>query len=169
MKAKLQTQTFVACPNCGEGSHRVDHLFGRFPASFGPWNCRACTRDFRGVINAPDDVELEPVDSHTIRTFVLLELSPQKGSVYFVVEGMRFIGRGGSTDQAEHDRFFYEEHSCPTNFIRCERIIADGNTDPHGLFDYVSTIDKPKMEDDECVRLDPFWQKLFPQTAREGA
>jgi hypothetical protein len=39
-----------------------------------------------------------------------------------------------------HARYFYDEHTCPTNFMgEVEKVIdpADGDEDPHGIFAFV--------------------------------
>ncbi len=36
----------------------------------------------------------------------------------------------------EHERHYYEEHTCPTNVLKdTEDLIFEGDADPHGLFE----------------------------------
>lgn len=70
------------------------------------------------------------------KKYDILCLPPQNKSVYFIVESL-------SDSDPESKSYYYEEHSCPTNYIRVVEIITDGDSDPHGLFDYVKTVELP--------------------------
>lgn len=72
------------------------------------------------------------------KTLTLLALDLADGSaLFFVVEGRAEFD---SLDKIrEYDRYFYEEHTCPTNFIRTEAIVTDGDFDAHGVFRYVDS------------------------------
>ena len=39
-----------------------------------------------------------------------------------------------------HAQYFYEEHTCPTNWLRIPMISVAGNHDPHGLFEFVDAV-----------------------------
>lgn len=97
----------------------------------------------------------EPHRTTFVRTLDLLVLRRSEGDVFFVVEGLRIedekLGEGKS--------YFYEEHSCPTNHVRCEAIITDGDDDPHGIFEFVRSVDMPEGYDEESVD----WLALFPE------
>ena len=59
-----------------------------------------------------------------------------------MVKGAQFVKDGEELKYpAEYDDYFYNEHTCPTNFM--PDVIGvrtdDGDTDPHGLFAYVKT------------------------------
>lgn len=42
-------------------------------------------------------------------------------------------------DYVEHQRYYYNEHTCPTNWFRnVEEIIFQKDKDPHGVFEFVS-------------------------------
>ena len=134
-----KTQVFIKCPKCGDGdSMRVDHLFGR-EGAFGPWYCDSCGEGLIGKIDKDGIVEISEPQPQTgkkwEKSLVLLVLPTQNAPVYLVVNGHIMDG-----DKSNHD-YLYEEHDCPTNFLRpVERIIVEGDTDPHGLFDYVAEI-----------------------------
>jgi hypothetical protein len=41
-----------------------------------------------------------------------------------------------------NERYFYNEHTCPTNWVReIEEIEFEGDRDPHGVFKFVSVED----------------------------
>lgn len=145
MKARTYTQTYIHCPHCGEKGHRVDHLFGSeqrgHGTSFGPWYCDSCGGAFRGKILADNSLDLELLDDQKVETLDLLVLEPQDKPVYFVIRGMGFRKIGEVTD-FENKEFFYESHSCPTNWLRdIERLVIEDDDDPHGLLRFVRSID----------------------------
>lgn len=60
-------------------------------------------------------------------------------SVYFVVEG---LSEWPATLEEVNYRakYFYETHSCPTNFVQVALIAVDGDADPHGIFEFVDSV-----------------------------
>ena len=56
----------------------------------------------------------------------------------FKVRGSRFQKRPDEDTR----RYFYEEHTCPTNWLRdVEEVSIGDNTDPHGLWKFVAVYD----------------------------
>jgi hypothetical protein len=150
MKARLITTrtVHVACPNCGETAGSVDHILdGTGPNSFGPWYCNACGRGYHGELLAGGEIELRLSDTTKVETLDHLVLLPQDKPVHFLVKGMAFVDEPGSRGDPGHKRNFYEEHSCPTNYIGVEMIAVDGDQDPHGLFKFVASVDMPEGYD----------------------
>ena len=86
-------------------------------------------------------------------TLVLLK----RNGIYLVVNG---YGNG-------NDAYFYNEHTCPTNYMQdVEAVIYEKDADPHGVFEWVATIDKP--EDWDCAPEEfEEWCKLFPELKHE--
>lgn len=154
MKATLVERFHVACPHCGEEDGRVDHLFRGTPKSFGPWYCKSCRRGYVGRVLAPKDVEVTPIDRSMPETLDLLMLPPQDKPVYFVVKGLAVNG------EMDGKAYYYEEHSCPTNYIRCEAIISDDDDDPHGLFKFVRAMPMPGHWDEDGNNS---FRDLFPE------
>jgi hypothetical protein len=150
MKARLFTTCVVqiACPNCGEPAGTVNHILdGMSLRSFGPWYCDECGRSFHGELLANGDIEVHLGDRMKIITLDHLVLYPQDKPVHFLVKGMTFVDADGNRGDPGHKRYFYEEHSCPTNYIKCEIIAVDDDRDPQGLFKFVATTDMPKEYD----------------------
>ena len=154
MNAELRTHVRVVCPHCGVGDSRVDHLFEDKPRDAGPWYCDECGKSY--VVRAYPDrrVEVEKRDEIKIKTFDLLMLPPQDKPVYFVLSGMRFEGnRWPSDDEVESKRFYYESHSCPTNWLKPDMVMGfmdgDWDTDPHGLLRFVAFRDESTFPPDE--------------------
>jgi hypothetical protein len=80
-----------------------------------------------------------PAHADMRRTLVLLKLDVAEGPIYFVVEGLHAWPAtiGELRDEAS---YFYEESTCPTNFIGAVLISQGGDHDPHGLFDFVDVV-----------------------------
>lgn len=105
------------------------------------------------------------------RSMALLKLEGKDGPVYFVMEHPRYHAPGIEPDPAaanqEHQRYFFEEHSCPTNWLReCVAVIKGGNDDPHGFLEFVRAVDVPENFDvNGTDRTDGgnHWNILFPE------
>jgi ribosomal protein L37AE/L43A len=167
MAVTLYRHEFAVCPWCGEESGgRVDHLYDRPNTSFGPWFCEKCSRAFKGVAHAPGDVTITKDEKNTTswtRQMVLLKFDGKDGPVFFVMDHKRYH-TGEPKTEAEHQdsqRYFFEEHSCPTNWLRdCVAVIEDGDTDPHGFLDFVRAVEVPE---DFSEHDDEKWALLFPE------
>lgn len=165
----LYQHDFAICPWCGEQSGgRVDHLYGdALPASFGPWYCKECRKPFRGKVNAPGDVTIERAEGHKdrfSRSMALLKFDGKDGPVFFVMDHNRYwpSDEEGTDEQNQgHQRYFFEEHSCPTNWLReCVAVIENGDCDPHGFLQFVRAVDVPDDFDEDAGAN---WQTLFPE------
>jgi hypothetical protein len=112
---------------------------------------------------------LVPVDNdhsahaNMFKTLNLLCIEPKHGAtIYFIVEG---CAEFGTLDEVRaHNQYYYDEHSCPTNYIPVEAIFWGNDDDPHGVFEYVDTVWMPHGYDG----IDPndereLFIKLFPR------
>lgn len=162
----------VICPWCdGQSGHRVDHLYDRnLPTSFGPWYCDACQKAFLGTVIAPGEVEVrrDEANNHSFtRSMALLKLDTVNGPIFFVMDHKRYRSVEVETDEDNqgHQRYFFEEHSCPTNWLReCVAVIKNGDPDPHGVLSFMRAVDVPEDFDEDD---DSQWPTLFPE-AFEG-
>lgn len=75
-------------------------------------------------------VEQNPTGNRSERTLALLRIR-NNPRFMFIHEGCALNG-----DMTSH-KYYYEEHTCPINLMRCVEIIADGVSDPHGIFEIV--------------------------------
>ena len=94
-------------------------------------------------------------------SYALLKLEGAAKPLFFVMEE-----RYGSRDEDEyesHRKYFYEEHSCPTNWLRnCLAVIEEGDTDPHGFLTYVRSV--PIQAGQELdINSEPLWNEIFPE------
>jgi predicted RNA-binding Zn-ribbon protein involved in translation (DUF1610 family) len=153
MTADIKMDPHIVCPSCGDDEHfRCEHILA-FPIGrrFGPWHCQSCGHAIVGTRTA-DGIDIEPSAERKIATIDVLVLKPQKTPVYFIVEGMRFEGgrdHDPLRDEADSKQFFYEEHSCPTNWFKPVMVYHDGDADPHGLIEFVATRDDAAFPPDE--------------------
>jgi len=162
----IYSHDFVVCPWCNEKSgHRVDHLYDSPGTRWGPWYCNECGGSFSGSVTGPRDVTVrkEREDKTFLRSMALLKLDGKDGPVYFVIDHRRYCEGAGETDEEmrSHQRYFFEEHSCPTNWLRdCAAVIQDGDCDPHGFLDFVRAVD---VQEDFDADSDEQWPILFPE------
>lgn len=137
----LVTQLFLVCPNCGERKERVDHIaVGR---SAGPWACGFCHRYYRFVRTGPETVEVEQLEQRETPVTVTLR-SRTVPPITLKLHTWKYghSQEDSAEEYAEHQRYFYNEHTCPTNFMRnVEKIVFEGDEDPHGVFEFVSVED----------------------------
>lgn len=164
----IYRQDFLMCPWCDrESGCRVDHLYNdQLPREFGPWYCKECRRGICGRVTAPGDVSVLRVSGtfqFVSRSMSLLRFDGVAGPVFFVMDHDRYHSAGVETDEDRQSnaRYFFEEHSCPTNWLReCVAVIEDGDSDPHGFLTFVRAVDVPNDFDADN---DNQWQRLFPE------
>ena len=116
------------------------------------------------MTDTPPEANLVHVDStHEFhrgmyKTLDLLKIETITGPVFFIVEGCSKM-----ESDALNMRYFYEEHTCPTNFCRVEAIFTPTDNDPHEVFEYVRSVWMPKRYIEDSNR-DAILRELFPET-----
>lgn len=90
------------------------------------------------------------------KRYDVIRINPEAKPIYLVVEA--FDG------DPEVTSYYYEEGTCPVNVLngRFEKVIVDGDTDPHGLFEYVRTIDTPAFLG-RTHDPDKEWKTIIPE------
>ena len=160
----IYKQDLAICPWCaGESGQRVDHLYDEAPRNFGSWDCKNCGMSFQGRVNAPGDVTIEKDErSHkNRRALTLLKFESKDGPTFFVIDHKHYGAPEPDAEIQERDRYLYEEHSCPTNWLRdCIAVIHDGDADPHGFLTFVRSVEVSDGFDDND---DGQWPILFPE------
>lgn len=135
MKTEIETKTWALCPSCNGRVGTVDHL--DIGSNAGPWFCDDCGAGW-WLTRTVDGIEHRPHDHVKERTIVTLTLPPQRSEVVFALDGFRVV-KAGERDPA-NDAYFYDEHTCPTNWLRdVTEVRFEGSDDPHGLWRWVST------------------------------
>lgn len=79
-----------------------------------------------------------------VPTQVTLEIRPEDAPIRFLVDSFLIVEKDEKPEKSEsleNQQYFYEEHTCPTNWLmKVEEVIdKNGNHDPHGAFKYVGT------------------------------
>jgi hypothetical protein len=147
----------IECPYCKDYKHDVSHMIDQ-NTGFGPWYCKSCKR---AIIFKVKNGEffIEETDKTSDKALVALELPPLENSLFLIVNG---IYLDGDLNQ-EHKRYFYEEHTCPTNFLNDAReIIYNMQPDVHGLFRFLKAISYPDVSEIElCNYSTDDWESLF--------
>lgn len=129
-----ETRRYLQCPShCDGRLGGVDHLLDGPTTTAGPWFCSKCGRGWSFSIGKGSVSDLVEADHKFVDATVLLVLPPQTMPVYFTVHTKHI-----DDDEFEDRAYFYDEHTCPTNWIRevVEIKFGDSN-DPHRLFRFV--------------------------------
>ena len=138
MNAEIVQVPHIVCPYCHQSRFPIDHLVEG--VRFGPWYCDSCGKSFSGVRTA-DGADITLLPRWKRDTKVTLEYAHDP-RLRLQVKGTRFSKGDGTEDKEadKHDEYYYEEHTCPTNFLHdCHEVSFDGDADPHGLFNWIST------------------------------
>ena len=136
MKIQTREERYFPCPECGQHDFGVTHLTDG--SSAGPWYCDECGAGWMLRIDGAE-ISVERASDRRVRTLVLLE----RGDLRLVVKGVRLEpDRDASPDELwARDRYFYEQHTCPINFLRDAVVVMmPEDVDPHGAFSYVGTV-----------------------------
>lgn len=132
------------CPTCGQVAIRDKEGHYR-PLDHAP------------VPEEKPTVQPEP-EPHS---YALLKLEGAAKPLFFVMEER--YGKPDEDDYQGHRRYFYEEHSCPTNWLgHCVAIIEAGDRDPHGFLSFVRSVPIPA----DCQvdhNGEPDWEVIFPE------
>lgn len=146
---------YLVCPSCGHDkgficTHlREEAISKKTSRRFGPWYCDQCGNSINGMVQVDGSVLTEPRTSTKEDRAVLLVLPVSEDeNLYLVVKGMSFIDekKPETVEEARgHKRYFYEEHTCPTNYFHNTLVVISDTKrgacdDPHGVFDYVADI-----------------------------
>ena len=162
----IYSKDFCICPWCDADTDAlVSHLYGECPRSFGPWTCSECMAPFSGRVNAPGDVDVWKVVNprgHFSPGLTVLRFDGKDCPTFFVMKADRYRDDPAQTNDEyqKSQQYFFESHSCPTNWLRnCIAVIKDGDTDPHGFLSFVRAIDIDLGFDEDAAE----WSVLFPE------
>lgn len=144
-KAVIKSERYALCPACEERLGIVEHLFAE---SFGtrhagPWYCDNCGAGWKiEVDREAGTIELTEHEDKARPTIVELRIPPQSEPITLFVSGLRWESENGTDkyDHDQHNRYYYEQHTCPENYFHSILEIYLGDkADPHGLAKYVAT------------------------------
>lgn len=154
--AKLITRNYLTCPNCGERGYCVDHRVKPGETVTWPEDCRECDHKFQYTLTAEGLLTYEPLPQDRIGVLCLLEYHNNKVPLRLVVESKAYKHHG-DTDYNFDKSYWFNEHTCPTNFFDVVLICDAGDLDPHGVFQLVRSI----RIDEALVQLGVTREKLF--------
>jgi hypothetical protein len=140
--AKCKMKIFLQCPACEKGEFAVSHIVAG--QSFGPWCCESCGTYVEGVREgATFELKILP-DLKREKITVTLQ-SKTVPPITLKLNSWQYIPGTTAAPPLTPERawdnatYFYNEHTCPTNFMReVAEIIFQGDSDPHGVFEFVS-------------------------------
>lgn len=180
--AITSTKTYLHCPHCEKRTNSaVDHIgpdenMDKI-SSFGPWYCNHCGGSYRGQFTKDGTIELLLLEDKRIETRDLVMIPANlQHPVYMILKGARYTENEGTDAMMGKDpndrTFFYETHSCPTNWIpNIDKMIYDGDTDPHGVIEFVRGVDVSKINDGDeefdihrALGSEEVLRKHFPET-----
>jgi rubredoxin len=132
---------YILCPACGKDDFSVGHLpIGTKTA----WYCDVCGVRFKLHVLVNNEVECEVIEGERKekRRVVLQSSGP-------VTLHLKTFTISPGDDEEFHAEYYYNEHTCPTNFMRDVVKVIDktGDDDPHGVFKFVSI--EPWVEKEE--------------------
>ena len=155
------TKIHAVCPHCEQTSESMSHL--KLGQQFGPWYCENCGASYNGVYQGVDTViTKDPKGRRAIETLVLLEYPPSELPLRFLMQKQRYED-DSDPDKKSNAAYYFEEHSCPTNWIGKAVVISLGHDpDPHGFLRYVREIDTPELPEDHN-EVDNLYYDLFPE------
>ena len=116
-----------------------------------------CGRQYRFIWRSSDGlIESEPTGVVLLPATMLIKLPPQAEDVFVAVDCTRDARE--TMDQTKHQNAFrIDENSCPSNlFYNGREVWIGGESDPHGLFRHVDTVDRVKREGIDDVLLEDF-------------
>lgn len=140
MIVQAKVRLFIPCPSCLKGSWRADQLsIGQVTS----WCCDECHT--QSQITRTDLNEFETIPTGKKETPVTVTLrSVTTPPITVKLNTWKYAHSQDDSpeDYIEHERYFYNEHTCPTNWTRqIEQIEFEGDRDPHGVFEFVSVED----------------------------
>lgn len=130
---------YAICPFCGETTSSVDHLLQETTETL--WYCDKCGGRY-GLKFENGKMFICKTDERKDKTLVFL----QAGYIVLIVEGLNLSGIG-----TENNAYYYNEHTCPTNYMKDVIKVIDlrnRDTDPHGIFEYKKTVPYDKRIED---------------------
>lgn len=140
MIVQAKIQLYIPCPCCVDGRWRADQLnIGQSTT----WTCENCRSQAKIMRMNEDDFDTTPTGFQETPVTVTLQ-SRTEPKITLKLNTWKYDCYKNDTKE-EYDNaleYLYNVHTCPTNWMRdVEQIEYQGNTDPHGVFEFVSVDD----------------------------
>lgn len=142
MTPEVKTTRYFTCPNGCAYKFTVEHLFTDMQdRQAGPWYCEECGQAWNPCVRA-GVLHVEPARQSKRDRWVILELIPPAQPLRFKVKGARYFRDGKHEGSDDSTRYLYEEHTCPTNWMKeVTEVYLGDESDPHGLCRVVAEYD----------------------------
>lgn len=155
VRVPIRTKRYFLCPSCMKHEFQIEHLFdGQNELKvreIGPWQCDECDATWSVQVNLIDEtIDVIQAPQKSWHNWDILEFVGRGNAVVrLVVPGLTFDRHHRLDDELERKRHYYEEHTCPINYLRSAVMVVLGDAarfgddDPHGLFRFVTTFEHP--------------------------
>jgi hypothetical protein len=149
MIVQAKIKLYISCPSCRDGSWRADQLNVGFVTT---WSCQECGNEATIRRISESDFEVTPNGMKDTPVVVTLQsITEPKITVRLNTRKWSHSRNDTPEEYAEHQRFFYNMHTCPTNWIKqVEEITFENDRDPHGVFEFVSVEDGRLVDSPDC-------------------
>lgn len=149
MIVQAKVRLYIPCPSCTDGSWRADQLHEGQSTT---WTCNSCHREANILRVDYNDFRTTPTGRKETPVVVTLR-SDTKPAITVRLNTWKYAHSQKDTkkEYEEHQRFYYDEHTCPTNWIKqVEEISVGKDKDPHGIFEFVSCEDGTLVDSPHC-------------------
>jgi hypothetical protein len=149
MVVQAKIKLHIPCPKCTDGGWTIQY-WDRFNIGQNTtWTCEKCGNEV--AITRISDTDFDTVPTGEKRTPVTVTLrSDTKPEIFLKLNTWKYAHSQNYSqeDYESHQQYFYDEHTCPTNWIReVVEIIVGEDHDPHGIFQFVSIVDGHLVDD----------------------
>lgn len=150
MKPVLLTTRSFVCPHCNNHKFNYEHLCQQEVAGEWRWFCNNCGSEISFSLN--EQLELEVTNIKVAKhpkALVLLRLEPNDGDslkkpLYLIISTLNYRHTEDLAEYADQQAYYYNEHTCPSNFLGGNTVIYGNDDDPHGIFQFVEAIWMPE-------------------------
>ncbi len=141
---KQEIKNWIICPTCDNTVATIDHLLtNKYSGSFGPWYCNSCGIGVCGEVKEGILISTRSNLSSIKKDVLVLLKHYEIDDLFIVVKGMCF---GNKQEEEQNLAYYYNEHTCPVNYLGVDKIIYKGDSDVHGLFEYVKHVDYIELD-----------------------
>lgn len=174
MKAITKTNLQFQCPRCEKHYFSYQHLVDQKQTERRKryeWTCGNCVATVEFSVDW-DDLSVNIINAKKppegkAKALVLLRLLPVKGTVlkeliHIVVEKKNYSHEEDLKKFSDIAAYWYNDHTCPANYLGVVSVIEGGDDDPHGIFQFVEAIWMPEGFDScEFHNKGGSWSSLF--------
>lgn len=150
MKAQILTKKFFKCPACGDHELQVDYLKNSTNSGW-TWQCKSCVSNISFKLTDDGEIEITNIKSPPKgKENLLILLKPvfqdpkAKDQVYLILEKPNTLHETDIDELQRQQRYYYNEHTCPSNYLGGATVLEGTDDDPHGIFQFVEAIYRPE-------------------------